>query len=117
MRARIPLPFVAWIKRFMPRSLLGRTLLIMLVPLVLVQAIALQTVLRQPPGRRVAPAVQRDCRRDLHTRFELMRQFHTPADREWVLDMARQQFTLAITLEPGAVLAAAEAAEYPGADG
>ena len=40
MHAR--LPFGHFIKRFMPRSLLGRTLLIMLVPLVVVQAIALQ---------------------------------------------------------------------------
>jgi two-component system osmolarity sensor histidine kinase EnvZ len=35
---------------------------------------------------------------------ELLRQFQSPADREWVLEMARQQFTLGIKLEPGAVL-------------
>ena len=42
MRMHIGLPFGVRIKQFMPTSLLGRTLLIMLVPLVLVQAIALQ---------------------------------------------------------------------------
>ena len=42
MRARVPSPVVNPFKRLMPRSLFGRTLLIMLVPLVLVQAIALQ---------------------------------------------------------------------------
>ena len=42
MRTRIRLPFGDSIKRFLPHSLLGRTLLIMLVPLVVVQAVALQ---------------------------------------------------------------------------
>ena len=35
---------------------------------------------------------------------ELLHQFHSPADREWVLEMAREQFLLGIRLEPGAVL-------------
>ena len=35
-------PFGRRLKRYMPQSLLGRTLLIMLVPLVIVQAVALQ---------------------------------------------------------------------------
>ena len=47
MHARIRKPFGPklsfGLKRFMPRSLLGRSLLIMLVPLVLVQAIALNS--------------------------------------------------------------------------
>jgi two-component system, OmpR family, osmolarity sensor histidine kinase EnvZ len=33
-----------------------------------------------------------------------LHQFHGPADREWVLEMAREQFLLGIRLEPGAVL-------------
>ena len=36
MRSRLRLPYGQTIKRFMPRGLLGRTLLIMLVPLVVV---------------------------------------------------------------------------------
>ena len=42
MRIRIPIPFGQKLKRFMPQTLLGRTLLIMLIPLVVVQAVALQ---------------------------------------------------------------------------
>ena len=74
----------------MPTSLLGRTLLIMLVPLVVVQVIALQTILWQPPRHRVSPAVQRDRRRDrLHGRVVAP----VPrSDREWVLQTAREQF-------------------------
>ena len=103
MRARIPLPFGAWIKRFMPRSLLGRTLLIMLVPLVLVQVVALQIFYGSHLGivsRRLSSAIAGE----ISYTVELLREFPT-ADREWVLQTARDQFTLGITLEPGATLA------------
>ena len=107
MHARIPVPFgrtvAIWIKRFMPRSLLGRTLLIMLVPLVLVQAIALQLFYGNHLGivsRRLSSAIAGE----IFYTVELMRQFQSPGDREWVLQMARVQFNLGITMEPGAVL-------------
>jgi two-component system, OmpR family, osmolarity sensor histidine kinase EnvZ len=103
MRARVPLPFAAWIKRIMPRSLLGRTLLIMLVPLVLVQLIALQLFYGNHldvVSRRLSSAIAGE----IAYTVELLRQFQAPADREWVLQMAREQFTLDITLEPGARL-------------
>jgi two-component system, OmpR family, osmolarity sensor histidine kinase EnvZ len=103
MRARVPLPFATWIKRMMPRSLLGRTLLIMLVPLVVVQAIALQLFYGNHLGvvsRRLSSAIAGE----IYYTVELLHQFQDPSDREWVLQMAREQFTLGITLEPGAVL-------------
>jgi two-component system, OmpR family, osmolarity sensor histidine kinase EnvZ len=102
MRARVPLPFGTWIKPFMPRSLLGRTLLIMLVPLVLVQVIALQIFYGSHLGivsRRLSSAIAGE----ISYTVELLREF--PADREWVLQTAREQFNLGITLEPGASLA------------
>src|SRR3954454_23347557 len=103
MRARIPLPFTTWIKRFMPRSLLGRTLLIMLVPLVVVQAIALQMFYGSHLGivsRRLSSAIAGETPYTV----ELLRQNPSSAWQEWVLTMARQQFTLGIRLEPDATL-------------
>ena len=103
MRARIPVPFGNTIKRLMPRSLLGRTLLIMLVPLVVVQAIALQMFYGNHlsvVSRRLSNAIAGE----IFYTVELMRRFHTPSDREWALQMARNQFTLGISLEPDAVL-------------
>ncbi len=105
MRARLRLPFGTWIKRFMPRSLLGRTLLIMLVPLVLVQAIALQIFYGSHLEHRVAPAVQRDRRGDrLHggTDAPVPRPRRT---RRCILARRMSSSLLDITLEPGAVLA------------
>ncbi len=100
MRARIPLPFGASIKRLLPRGMLGRTLLIMLVPLVLVQAIALQLFYGnhlEIVSRRLASAIAGE----IAYTVELLRQFQSPQDREWVLEMARHQFSLGIRLEPG----------------
>ena len=101
MRAAVSLPFGSAIKRLMPRGLLGRTLLIMLVPLVVVQAIALQMFYGNHLGvvsRRLSGAIAGE----IYYTVELLRQFHSPADREWVLDLARRQFNLGIKLEPGA---------------
>ena len=99
MRARLPLPFAGSLKRLMPRSLLGRTLLIMLMPLVLVQAIALQLFYGNHlsvVSRRLSSGIAGE----IYYTVELLRQFRSPADREWVLQMARDQFTLGIRLEP-----------------
>jgi two-component system, OmpR family, osmolarity sensor histidine kinase EnvZ len=100
MRARVPMPFGTSLKRMLPRSLLGRTLLIMLVPLVLVQAIALQLFYGNHltiVSRRLSGAIAGE----IAYTVELLHQFQSPADREWVLDLAREQFTLDINLEPG----------------
>ena len=99
----MPIPFNTSAKRFVPRSLLGRTLVIMLVPLVVVQAVALQFFYGnhlEVVSRRLSGAIAGE----IAYTVELLRQFHSPADREWVLQMAREQFTLEISLEPGAVL-------------
>jgi two-component system osmolarity sensor histidine kinase EnvZ len=103
MRTRVPVPFATQLKRLMPRSLLGRTLLIMLVPLVVVQAIALQMFYGnhlEVVSRRLSSAIAGE----IYYTVELLHQFQSPSDREWVLQMARDQFTLGIRLEPGAVL-------------
>ncbi len=103
MRGRIELPFGSWIKQFMPRSLLGRSLLIILVPLVLVQAIALQMFYGSHLGvvsRRLSSAIAGE----IAFTVELMQQAPSPQAREQVLEMARRQFTLDIKLEPDAVL-------------
>src|ERR1700756_1588577 len=103
MPTRIPLPFGRSIKRVMPRGLLGRTLLIMLVPLIVVQAIALQLFYGNHlsvVSRRLSSAIAGE----IGYTVELLHQSRTPVQREWVLEMARQQFVLGIRLEPGAVL-------------
>jgi two-component system osmolarity sensor histidine kinase EnvZ len=103
MPSRIPVPFGRTFKRFAPRGLLGRTLLIMLVPLIVVQAIALQLFYGNHLGivsRRLSDAIAGE----IAYTVELLHQSDNPVDREWVLQMAREQFLLGIKLEPGAQL-------------
>ena len=116
MRTRIPLPFGRSIKRLMPRGLLGRTLLIMLVPLIVVQAIALQLFYGNHLGvvsRRLSGAIAGE----IAYTVELLHQFHSPADREWVLEMAREQFLLGITAGTRRGAGTGQADQYPRPDG
>src|ERR1700757_4589977 len=102
MHAGIRLPFGRSIKRVMPRGLLGRTLLIMLVPLIVVQAIALQLFYGNHlsvVSRRLSGAIAGE----IAYTVELLHQSRTRSQREWVLEMAREEFLLGIRLEPGAV--------------
>ncbi len=103
MRSRIRLPFGASIKRIMPRSLLGRSLLIMLVPLVLVQVVALQ-IFYGSHLNLVSRRLSSGIAGEIAYTVELMRRFQTPVDREWALQMARDQFILGMKLEPDALL-------------
>jgi two-component system osmolarity sensor histidine kinase EnvZ len=103
MRLRIRLPYAGAFKRLAPRGLLGRTLLIMLVPLVLVQAIALQMFYGNHLGivsRRLAGGLAGE----IAYTADLLQRYDTPEDHAWILDTARRQFLLDIRLDPGAVL-------------
>ena len=103
MRTRLPLPFAAQLKHLMPRSLLGRTLLIMLVPLVVVQAIALQIFYGSHlnlVSRRLSGAIAGE----ISYTVDIVQRLKDPAEREWALQLARNEFVLDIKLEPGAKL-------------
>jgi two-component system osmolarity sensor histidine kinase EnvZ len=101
---RLPLPPQSRVvKKVLPRSLLGRSLLIMLVPLVLVQAVALQIFYGSHlnvVSRRFASAVAGE----IATTIELLRRFPDDDDRIWILENAWEQFELVMRVEPGATL-------------
>jgi two-component system, OmpR family, osmolarity sensor histidine kinase EnvZ len=91
------------VKSVLPRSLLGRSLLIILVPLVLLQAVALQIFYGshlEVVSRRFASGVAGEIGYTL----DQLRRFPDPADRDWILREARDQFDFDIALKPGAVL-------------
>ncbi|MGA3399109.1 MAG: ATP-binding protein [Acetobacteraceae bacterium] len=97
------IPGAGMIKRFFPRSLLGRSLLMILLPLVLLQAVALQIYYGSHldlVSRRLSAGVTSEIAYTL----DLMRQFPDQADREWILADASRRFDLAITIDPGGIL-------------
>jgi two-component system osmolarity sensor histidine kinase EnvZ len=100
---RVPIPGERWIKRMLPRSLLGRSLLMILAPLVLLQAVALQVFYGSHLdiiSRRFTGSVAGE----IAYTHALMRRFPAPQDRDWILRLARAEFGLEMRIEPGAVL-------------
>jgi two-component system osmolarity sensor histidine kinase EnvZ len=99
----VRLGFGSGIKRMMPRSLLGRSLLIILIPLVLVQAVALQIFYGSHldiVSRRLAGAIAGE----IASTMDLMHRFPGEANRAWILDMAQSRYEISMHVEPGEVL-------------
>jgi two-component system osmolarity sensor histidine kinase EnvZ len=100
---RLHVPLADRLKRLLPRSLLWRSLLIVLVPLVVVQAVALQVFYGSHldiVSRRFASAVAGE----IATTIDLLDRFPDIWDREWILDNAWRQWEMQMHIEPGATL-------------
>ncbi|HUZ63919.1 MAG TPA: ATP-binding protein [Acetobacteraceae bacterium] len=92
-----------WIRRVLPRSLLGRSLLIILLPLVLLEAVALQIFYGSHLGvvsRRFAASIAGEVEFTL----EMLHNHPDPTSRRRILRTAWKQFELRIAIEPGAIL-------------
>ena len=99
MRIRLERP----LRRFLPRSLLGRSLLIILVPLLVTEAIALEMFYGSHlniVSRRLSASVAGEVVETL----DLLERFPGQTDRDWVIASARHRFGLAMTFEPGSHL-------------
>ncbi len=103
MRAPLPAALTTALKRVFPRSLLGRSLLIILLPLVLLEAVALQMYYGSHldiVSRRLSGAVAGE----IASTLELIRRYPGPHNEEWILRMARDEYDIAMQIEPGATL-------------
>jgi two-component system osmolarity sensor histidine kinase EnvZ len=103
MRVRLPAQSRV-VKKVLPRTLLWRSLLIILMPLVTVQAVALVIFYGSHlnvVSRRFAGAVAGE----IATTIELMRRYPDPADQDWIFQVARDQFDLGMKVEPATTLA------------
>jgi two-component system osmolarity sensor histidine kinase EnvZ len=90
-------------RKVLPRSLLGRSLLMILLPLVLLLAVALQmfygshldVVSRRLSGGLVG---------EVAYTLDLLRRYPDPTDHAWILAEVNNQLDLKVRIEPGAVL-------------
>jgi two-component system osmolarity sensor histidine kinase EnvZ len=95
------------VRKVLPRTLLGRTLLIVYVPLALVLAVALQIFYGSHinlVSRRMSASVAGEIAMTL----ELLQRYPDPADRAWVVDRAWRDFGMVVRWLPGAHLAPEE---------
>ena len=91
------------LRRFLPRSLLARSLLIILIPLIVTEAIALQIFYGSHlniVSRRLSSAVAGEVVETL----DLLHRFPSPVDHAWIIASARRSYGLVMTIEPGAKL-------------
>ena len=91
------------VKTVLPRSLLGRSLLMILVPLVLLDIVALQVFYGSHinvVSRRFSGAVAGE----IAFTIDLLRRYPDPEDQTWLLQQAHQKFGLVMDMEPGAIL-------------
>ncbi len=98
MRVRLPAP-LRGLKRYLPQSLLGRSLLIMLIPLVVVQLVALQIFYGSNQvivSRRLAAAIAGEIAQTVET----LERFPNPSDRVWALATATEHFQLHMQFLP-----------------
>ena len=101
MRAR--LPGMGWVKRLAPKSLLGRSLLMILIPLVALQAVTFQMFYGSHldiVSRRLTAAIAGE----IALTTQLMDRFPGRQNHDWILARAQQRLGLIISLEPGAKL-------------
>ena len=101
MRARVP--GARWLKPLVPRSLLGRSLLMILIPMVALQAVALQLFYGNHldvVSRRLSSAIAGEIAMTTH----LLDQFPRRADQDWILREALSRYGMEMRLDPGAKL-------------
>lgn len=91
------------IRRVLPRTLLGRSLLIILVPLIVVQAVALQVFYGSHLdvfSRRLAASVAGD----IGFALDIMHRFPNRAEFDWIARESFDRFEIWLRFEPGAIL-------------
>lgn len=101
--AKVPFRFTGLIKRFVPRSLLGRSLLIILLPLLLLEGVALQIFYGthlSVVSRRFASSIAGE----IASTLDLLRRFPAPADQAFILSEAYSNFGLVFHFDRGETL-------------
>ena len=97
------------IKRFLPKSLLGRSLLIIVVPLVLLQLVS-GVIFFESHWDKVSLRLARGVAGDVAAVINLLRANPSPQDRAWILDIAANNMQLVVTVKEGAILKGTEPA-------
>src|SRR5918995_5026090 len=101
-----PLPNVVRPPRIVPRSLFSRSLLIVILPLLILQAV-LTYLFYERHWDKVTRTLAFGVAGEVGLLVELLEAARTPQTQARVLDLARKHFQFAVSLEPDATLVAA----------
>ncbi len=92
-----------WLKRLLPQGLLGRSLLIIIMPLVVMQLVSTY-VFYSTHWETVAKRLAKGLAGDIGTVIEAIRAFPDPDSRAVILDIAAAKMELDIRFIPGGIL-------------
>ncbi len=96
-------PMTATIKRILPRSLLGRSLLIIVTPLIILQLVS-ALIFYETHWDKVTLRLARGVAGDIGAVIKLMRRNPGPENLEWIFNLAAETMELNTTFKEGAVL-------------
>lgn len=91
------------LKNYLPRSLLGRALLIIVMPLIILQVVS-AFIFYENHWDTVRWRLSSNLAGDIAVLINGIRSFHDPRMRRWFLDEAAPAMRLSATLHPGAIL-------------
>jgi len=100
-------------KRLLPRSLLGRSLLIMLLPLFLSTAVAFELFFG-PNLSLVSRRFSQSVGGEIAQTLELLRRYPSPADQAWIIKSAAANNYLIVSVKPHTHLALRKTPDLPG---
>ncbi|NQU59645.1 MAG: two-component sensor histidine kinase, partial [Rhodospirillales bacterium] len=93
----------ATIKRILPRSLLGRSLMIIVTPLIILQLVS-ASIFYETHWDKVTLRLARGVAGDIGAVIKLMRRNPEPENLEWIFGLAAETMELNTTFKEGAVL-------------
>lgn len=91
------------IKRFLPRSLLGRSLLIIVTPLVLLQVVA-AVIFFEAHWNKISLRLARGLAGDIAAIVDLMRQYPGPEHRRWIFNLAADHMGIVASMRDDEIL-------------
>ncbi len=91
------------IKRLLPRSLLGRTLLIIVTPLVLLQVVS-AFVFFEDHWDKVSLRLARGLAGDIASLIDIMDENPGPQNRKWIFDLAARNMGIVAAMKEGATV-------------
>ncbi len=94
---------MTYIKRFLPKSLLGRSLLIIVTPMVLLQAVS-ALIFFENHWSKVSLRLARGLAGDIATIDNLISQNPKPGNQQWIFSLARRHMNITASIKAGEVL-------------
>ncbi len=91
------------LKDYLPRSLLGRSLLIVVTPLIVLQVVS-AFIFYESHWNQVSKSLALGLAGDIAMVIDALRDDPSPEGRQRVLEAAGRNMDIAVTLEPGAIL-------------